>query len=154
MAAIPEQSQSPEAQSGDEGHDSGKRVAFLWQGHALRNFLEPTGQGMLRVQAGDALDVLDVSPQGGWIWCRLSEKERGWVPHWAVPLAPAPNHAPHVNVSTKFQAADDSQLSLEAGDHVEILQREACGWTFGCKVGAPQYMGWFPEWAYAAPMQQ
>jgi hypothetical protein len=150
MAAIPETSQSLEAQSEEEGG----RSAFLWQGQVPRNFLEPTGPGMLRVQVGDSLDVLDVSPKGGWIWCRRDEKERGWVPYWAVPVAPAPNHAPAINVTTKFQAADESQLSLEPGDHVEILQREASGWTFGCKVGAPQAMGWFPEWAYATSSQQ
>lgn len=62
-------------------------------------------------------------------------------------------------VKLAFSSADSSQLSLVPGDLVEIVERTATGWIYGCLVTHPPRLqdggnqttamleGWFPQWA-------
>lgn len=47
-----------------------------------------------------------------------------------------------------FIATGHSQLSIEAGDSIEILNEHPSGWTFGRKV-LGGLKGWFPNWVVA-----
>ncbi|CAJ1340801.1 unnamed protein product [Effrenium voratum] len=47
-----------------------------------------------------------------------------------------------------FTSGSDSQMSLNASDVVQIVERHSSGWTFGRKLisGAAVSEGWFPDW--------
>lgn len=66
---------------------------------------------------------------------------------------PASTQAPQSVVRAAvapFSAATPSQLSLALGDLVEIVERDASGWTYGRKAqDGPRQSpveGWFPDW--------
>lgn len=134
----------------DEGQaNRGRRLIASLEEVAMQNF-EPNGPGMLAVKAGERLIVIERSKEG-WALCRRASadvEESGWVPTWAAPMAPAPQHLPSVEVTLDYTATDESQVSLLAGDRVEIIKRDNSGWTFGRKASNPQAEGWFPEWVY------
>ncbi|CAK0827102.1 unnamed protein product [Prorocentrum cordatum] len=56
-----------------------------------------------------------------------------------------------MKVLTRFDGSSDaSQLQLQPGDSVAVLEQHASGWVFGRKVekgGADDPEGWFPLWA-------
>jgi hypothetical protein len=60
------------------------------------------------------------------------------------------------DIKATFAGVGPSQLSLAPGELVEIVERDASGWTYGRKVtrasgpNAPPVEGWFPEWACAS----
>jgi len=76
----------------------------------------------------------------------------------AAPLAPkAPSTVVRV-ATTGFAATSTAQLTVTAGDLVEIVEAHASGWTYGRKVpssGHPSLdamgpvEGWFPDWVCA-----
>jgi len=45
-----------------------------------------------------------------------------------------------------FAADDSSQLSIEVGDALEIVQQHGSGWTYGRKAHELASEGWFPQW--------
>eukprot|EP00931_Biecheleriopsis_adriatica_P113588 TRINITY_DN886_c0_g2_i1.p1 TRINITY_DN886_c0_g2~~TRINITY_DN886_c0_g2_i1.p1 ORF type:complete len:889 (-),score=246.94 TRINITY_DN886_c0_g2_i1:100-2766(-) len=72
------------------------------------------------------------------------------APAAATAAAPkAPQTVVRAAVAT-FTSASPSQLSLVAGDLVEIVERDASGWTYGRKVLGAPVEGWFPDWCTAA----
>lgn len=67
-----------------------------------------------------------------------------------TPPPPQPNKA--ALVLLPFKGDGPTNLSLQVGDLVEVLERHTSGWTFGRKVytvnGSPAGAeGWFPAWA-------
>lgn len=75
-----------------------------------------------------------------------------------APLAPkAPSTVVRV-ATTGFAASSTSQLTVTAGDLVEIVEAHASGWTYGRKVPSSGHFsldamgpveGWFPDWVCA-----
>jgi len=98
-----------------------------------------------------------------------SQAELHRSPQPAVTAAPTPQHAMQaavppapkapstvVRVATAgFSGSSASQLTVNTGDLVEIVESHASGWTYGRKVhshnaahsGALE--GWFPDWVCA-----
>lgn len=55
-----------------------------------------------------------------------------------------------VKVVHSFNAAIETQLSVQAGDFVDIVEQHSSGWTFGrksSKATGEEEEGWFPHWA-------
>jgi hypothetical protein len=80
------------------------------------------------------------------------------TPQHAMQAAPPAPKAPStvVRVATAaFSGSSSSQLTVNTGDLVEIVESHASGWTYGRKVHAPQHAhagaieGWFPDWVCA-----
>jgi len=58
--------------------------------------------------------------------------------------------APALRVSRPFVADGASQLGVQVGDLVQVLNQHPSGWTYGRKVPqTAESAGWFPNWAIA-----
>eukprot|EP00931_Biecheleriopsis_adriatica_P082832 TRINITY_DN5630_c0_g1_i1.p1 TRINITY_DN5630_c0_g1~~TRINITY_DN5630_c0_g1_i1.p1 ORF type:complete len:796 (-),score=218.01 TRINITY_DN5630_c0_g1_i1:91-2478(-) len=130
----------------------------------------------MSVRQGDMIQVLE-QHDSGWTYAKNLSKAgnsiAGWVPSWIVqadsaqqaqepapeaktarqaPLqqeepAPAQEARNFQRANAAFTASSASQLTLNVGDSVEIVERHASGWTYGRKASdSGAIEGWFPDW--------
>jgi len=81
------------------------------------------------------------------------------LPATSQATPPTTQSAPQTVVraaTAAFAATGSQQLSLAAGDLVEVIERDSSGWTYGRKVRQHQAAdfaaaveGWFPDWCCA-----
>ncbi|CAK0906136.1 unnamed protein product, partial [Prorocentrum cordatum] len=48
---------------------------------------------------------------------------------------------------TAFEPSGATQLQLQAGDMVHVLERHASGWSYCRSIRPPAASGWVPAWA-------
>lgn len=118
--------------------------------YASETFKTPNSK--LAFSKGQQLEVIEKSPNGWW-FVRVSGDE-GWVPSTIVQ-----RHRGQVFVNDKdvvdfagskgtykalgaYKATDDTGISFEAGQMVEVLEKDAGGWWF-IKIGSND--GWAPS---------
>jgi uncharacterized protein YgiM (DUF1202 family) len=70
----------------------------------------------------------------GWLWCVNREGRNGWVPEHYV--------SRDQNVCTMTVDYDATELSVEAGETLELHKRESGWWWCVNQTGAA---GWVPE---------
>ncbi|XP_051981330.1 neutrophil cytosolic factor 1-like [Xyrauchen texanus] len=89
----------------------------------------------LALKAGDMVDIVEKSPNGWW-FCQC-ESRRGWVPAaYLEPLDGAdeseeqePNYAGELYKTSKgYTAAEEDELTLEAGETIEVIHKLLDGW--------------------------
>ncbi len=109
---------------------------------ALHAYLSPPDSGHLSLSAGSVLELL--SDEGDWWRCRNTSGDEGIVPSNyvervgetpkvnveaalpAVPLPSTPSSEAHV--SCDYLAQSFEELSLRAGEKVDVLQQNPDGW--------------------------
>jgi len=114
--------------------------------YANETFKAP--EGKLTFSKGQELEVIEKSPNGWW-FVRVG-KEEGWVPSTIVQ-----RHRGRTFVDEKdilegqmykalggYKATDDTGISFEPGQLVEVLEKDAGGWWF-VKIGNEE--GWAPS---------
>ncbi|XP_048045555.1 neutrophil cytosol factor 1 [Megalobrama amblycephala] len=89
----------------------------------------------LTLKMGDMVDIVEKSPNGWW-FCQC-ESKRGWVPaSYLEPLdgadeseEPEPNYAGELYKTVKgYKAAEEDELTLEAGEMIEVIHKLLDGW--------------------------
>ncbi|XP_062342129.1 neutrophil cytosol factor 1 [Osmerus eperlanus] len=94
-----------------------------------------TSKHEINLKCGDMVEIVEKSPNGWW-FCQC-EFKRGWVPAtYLEPLdtpeeseEPEPNYAGEIHITTKaYTAVEDDELTLEAGETVEVIHKLLDGW--------------------------
>lgn len=123
----------------------------------------PISSEQIPVGEGDIIEVVSAH-ESGWSYGKnhsISPGDgivEGWFPTWVasdkISEHEALNHLTEleqqqeqarITVHQPFQSGDVSQLSLNKGDSVIVIERHTTGWTFGRHVET-QKEGWFPDW--------
>ncbi|XP_051751417.1 neutrophil cytosol factor 1 [Ctenopharyngodon idella] len=89
----------------------------------------------LTLKMGDMVDIVEKSPNGWW-FCQCDSR-RGWVPaSYLEPLdgadeseEPEPNYAGELYKTIRgYKAAEEDELTLEAGEMIEVIHKLLDGW--------------------------